>query len=305
MAIQRSTIIRGPGAAKTGTVTLHAAGGITCDFTVETNPIPTDLHGEIDRFVSSRHASTSLTPTGALSAGIIALLFPHQTPEIGASFLGAADVPFMIHSKAGQLLTLKNHGVWQPPALRLAASAPAFSGAAVFRHLVGDNADPSLPASYYTLAPAAYADAAYPPAADTITGGAVTAKIGDTEVKSTAGFELSVQLGWEPVASNNEGTVDYTLSSAAASISFQPAAGTEAALLGLMPAGGIGSRVGSGKEFTVTRADGLACSIHNAHLLQGPLRWGNVTLRQGQLAFAALAELTGGTPGALYTVTYA
>lgn len=304
MSITRATIIRGPGVCKTGSVIMHSAGGISCDFTVETVPVPTDIFGEVDRLVSSRYCQTSLVPTGALNAGLIALLYPYQTPDIGASFLGAADVPFLIQSKAGQLLTLVNYGIWQPPTLRLAAAAPAFSGPAQFRHLIADGAESDVAASYYTIAPTAYQAATYPPAADTITGGAVTAAVGATAVKSTAGFELAVQLGWEPVPSDNDGVVDYTLSSVAASITFQPAAGTEAALLALMPAGGVGSSAASGNEFTVSRSDGLACSIHNAHLLQGPLRWGNVTLRQGQLAFAAIAKQNAGVPGAVYTVTY-
>lgn len=305
MSLARSTLVRGPGSAKVGSVVLHSQAGISSDFVAEAVPVAADMWTPLDQFLSAKYATTSLIPVGALSTGLIALLHPYQTPDLGASLLGATDTAFIVHSKAGQKLTFVNHGVWSPPSIRLSATKTAFSGAVQFRHGLKDATEPEAEGAYYALAAEAWTDAAYAALASTVAGGTVTALLGTTPVSSVDGFELGVTHGWQPVPDDNLGIVDWTLDSVAAAISFTPSAGTEAGLLAMMPfANAIGTSVRSGKDFTVSSANGLSMTIYDAFLLQGPLRWGRTTLRQGQLAFAGLVKITADVPGALYNVTF-
>lgn len=302
-SVTRASLVRGPATAKVGSVVLHSQAGVTCDFTVEAVPVMSDHYGEIDRLVQAKYAETSLIPVGALSAGLLSLLHPHQTPDLGSSFLGAADTAFIVHSKAGQKLTFANYGVWSPPNIRLSATKTAFSSAANFRHGLKDNTDPSAEGAYYAIAAEAWTAAAYGLGADTVAAGAVSALIGTTPVTSTEGFELSASYGWQPVPDDNVGIPDWTLDSVAAAITFSPSSGTEAALLALMPfAQAVGTSVRSGKDFVVSSANGLTMTIYDAFLLKGPLRFGRTTLRQGQLAFAGLAKITADVPGAVYAL---
>lgn len=302
--LARSAIVRGPATAKVGSVALHSQAGIACDFTVEAVPVMSDQYGEIDRLVQAKYAETSLIPVGALSAGILTLLHPHQTPDLGASLLGAADTPFIVHTKAGQKITFVNHGLFNPPNIRLSATRTAFSSAALFRHGLKDATSPDAEGAFYAIAAEAWAAANYALGAATIAAGAVTALIGTAPVTSTEGFELSATYGWQPVPDDNVGIPDWSLDSVAAAITFTPSSGTEAALLAMMPfAQDIGTSVRSGKDFVVTSANGLGMTIYDAFLLKGPLRFGRTQLRQGQLAFAGLAKVTADVPGAVYALT--
>ena len=305
MSVTRSTLVRGPATAKVGSVVLHTQAGIESTFNVEAVPVESDQYGEIDRLVSAKYCETSLIPVGALSAGLLTLLHPHQTPDLGASFLGATDTPFIVHSKAGQKITFANYGVWAPPNVRLSATKTAFSSAANFRHGLKDATEPDAAGAYYVLASEAWAAANYALGADTIAAGAVTALIGDTPVSSTEGFELSATYGWKPVPDDNVGIPDWTLDTVSAAITFTPSAGTEAGLLALMPFGqAVGTSVRSGKDFVVSSANGLTMTIYDAFLLKGPLRFGRTALRQGQLAFAGLVKVTSDVPGAVYALSY-
>lgn len=307
MSIDRANIIRGPGVCKSASVTLHDADGISSDFVVETAPVNSSMYGQLDSLIASRYATTSFTPNGAISAGILAFLYPYQTPDIGASLFGAADVPFIVHSKAGQKVTFPNGALFSPPNLRFQAAGTAFSSRAQIRHVLKNATAPDAAGAYFAIAAEAFAAATYPLSAASIKGGSVVATLGATAIKSTTGFELAVQLGFDPVLSDGEGVVDYTLKSVAASITFTPAAGTEAALLGMMPLDqvDIGASARSANDFTLVSDNGITAKIFGAHLLQGPLRWGNTTLRQGQLAFASLIKVTTDVPGKVYELTLA
>lgn len=301
--ISRSALVRGPATAKVGSVALHANAGVTMDFTAEAVPVMSDVFGEIDRLVSAKYIETQLTPVGALSAGILALLHPQQTPDLGGSLLGATDTPLIVHSKAGVKITAANCGVWSPPNIRLSATKTAFSSAVNFRSGLKNNTSPDADGAFYTLASEAWTTAAYALGASTILAGAVTAAIGATAVTSQDGYELAATYNWQPVLDDNVGIPDWTLDSVSASISFTPSSGTEAALLALMPfAQDIGTSVRSGADFVVSSANGLTMTIYDAFLLKGPLRFGRTMLRQGQLAFAGLAKVTSDVPGAVYAL---
>lgn len=139
----RTSIIRGPGAIMLGSLVLHDSAGIQADVVVAANPVGTSLYGRIDSWLHSRQGEVSFTPGGELSAAIMAALFPYQNPNIGASIFGGADVPLLVHSKAGTKVVFTNAALVGCPTLHLSRTKVAFAGQAKFRCLLGKGCAPT------------------------------------------------------------------------------------------------------------------------------------------------------------------
>ena len=114
MAIQRTTILRGPGTAIYNTgddaVAIHDASGIVAELETATGDVPSSVSGTLDTIKTDQVGRIRLTPCGVLSDDILDILFPDvfRTPSIGASVFGSADVPLAVHSVAGTKVTFVN-----------------------------------------------------------------------------------------------------------------------------------------------------------------------------------------------------
>lgn len=307
MATTRSSLVRGPGAVLVGTVCLHDAEGIESGLTVEATDASSSLHGLLDRFVASRSGATSLTPTGELSAAIVALLCPWQTPAIGDSLFGAADVATIVHSKAGVKLTWAATAVVGAPTLRLSASRTAFAGPLQLRHVIGSGLEPTAEDSLLKVESAAYLPATYLFDAAAIRTGPVTATLDETPISTQDGWSVAPTAQISEERTDNEGLIDLVLQGAACVATCTPMGMSEAAVKALVnPERAQGSSARGAHDLVLSQpASGLTVTLHGVSVLEGPLRWGAVTLRSGQLAFAAHRKLTAGVPGALYTVAWA
>ena len=123
MAINRTTILRGPGTVIYGTgngaQTIYDATGITAEVETSTSDVPSSVSGTLDQIKTDQVGTIRFTPCGQLSAGLLALLYPYGTPTIGARVFGDADVPLSIHSVAGTKVTFVNAALTAMPPLRL------------------------------------------------------------------------------------------------------------------------------------------------------------------------------------------
>lgn len=306
MSIARNTLVRGPGAILVGSVCVHAAEGIESGITVETQEAGSSLHGPVERFAASRSGATSLTPTGELSSALLTLLCPWQTPVIGASLFGAADVATIVHSKAGVKLTWTATAVVGAPTLRMSASRTAFSGPLQLRHVIGTGLEPSASNSLLKVESADYSPATYPFNAAAIRTGPVTATLNETSIATQEGWSIAPSAQVAEERTDNEGLVDLVLQGASCVATCTPMGMTEAAIKTLVnPELAQGASVRGEHDLVLAQpASGLTITLHNVSVLEGPLRWGAVALRTGQLAFAANLKLTAGVPGALYTVAW-
>ena len=136
MAIQRTSIIRGPGAVKFGSVVIHDASGITAEIESSTQEVPSSVSGPLDTIKTDQVATIGFTPCGEITDDILGVLYPHQTPAIGSSLCGAADTALVVHSLAGQKVEFVNAFLSQVPDLILSPVKTAF-GAAQFTALLG------------------------------------------------------------------------------------------------------------------------------------------------------------------------
>lgn len=306
MATDRTAILRGPGAILFGSLVLHDADGISADLNLESSPVSSSLLGQVDAWRASRYATVSFRPAGAINATILAALYPQQTPDIGASLIGASDVALIVHSKAGTKLTFGAAGLVAPPQLRLSATQTAFGGAATFLAVTKKAVDPATDDAILKIESAAFSSATYPFATTDLKTGAYAGTYDSTTIATRAGWTVDVTFGTEDVVTDNEGLVDRTLASVAVVAKCQPTNLTEAQILAWTGVHGSGltngSSVRSGKDLVITAVGGVRCEIYDAALRVGPYRWGNVTLRSGEIAFVGERKLTAGVPGALYSI---
>jgi hypothetical protein len=298
--------VRGPGAVLVGSVCVHDAGGIESELLVASEEVQSSLHGSVERFISSRSGTTTLTPTGEISAGLVSLLCPWQSPDIGASLFGATDVATVIHSKAGVKCTWTATAVVGAPVLRMSAARTHFSGPLQLRHMIGSGLDPHAANALVKVESAAYVAATYPFDARTIKAGPVVATHNSVTISTQDGWAVAPSAQITPESVDEAGEYDLVLQGAACVATCTPMGMSEAALKTLVnPERAQGATVRSGHNLVLTQAaSGLVVTLYDVSVLAGPLRWGSVSIRTGQLAFAANRVLTAGVPGALYNVAW-
>jgi hypothetical protein len=305
----RTNLVKGPGVAKFGDVILHSADGITGDVAVETTPVPSDMEGEVDKLLTNRFGEASIRPVGQLSAEILAALYPHQTPDIGAALFGADDVPLILHSKAGVMVTFLNAALIAPPQLILSATRTTFGGAAKFRALLAADKAPGDEDSFVTIADAPYAAATYPFLA-TARGGRYVGILGTgqdaIQIDTLAGWTIDVQLGTTPWKTDNEGELTHDLASVSVLAKCTPVRLPESDLLGLVPWNvPQGDSARSGKNLVISAGAGsgvVKVTLYDVAVLQGPCKWGATALRAGEYGFTANRAIANDTLGAIYQV---
>ena len=301
MATSRTSILRGPGAVKFGDVTIYDADGITAEIETATQEVPSSISGPLDTIKADQTGSVSFTPCGQVDADILAALFPHQTPSIGASLCGSTDTPLIVHSLAGTKVTFLNAFLSGVPELRLSPVKTAF-GQAAFTALLANGKAPGDTGAFYSVAAATY-NLNYPDPAG-ITGVQYAGTFGSLSIPDTAdGWTVNVDLSTDPVQTDSLGTVDHTLAGVTVRAKCTPRGLTEAQILDSLPVSlGRGASLAGANDLVIAGTGGLTVTLKNAMLVTGPLAWGNTTLRAGEIGFIASRAFSSGVAGALYTV---
>ena len=296
MATSRKSIVRGPGAIQIGNVTIHDASGITCTEQSPIQDIPSSMVGQLDHIKTDQTLQVQATPCGSISPDIIKLLFPHQTPSIGASLMGEVDTPLVIHSRAGVKVTIPCAALALPPQLILSPIATSF-GQATWYGCVALAKGPTDTDSFHSVTNATY-NLGEPSRAG-LTGHHYTGLWNTLDIPDTeAGWTVEIVPTWTPVAVDSIGTIDWTLASIVARARCVPVGLSESAILAaLAGTKARGSSISTAHDLTISSASGLTVKLFGAGLETGPLRWGTTTLRAGELGF--VANITGGQ---LYSV---
>lgn len=303
MATDRTTLVKGPGTVKFGTVVLHDASGIQADIDTTTQTIESSVSGALDEIKTDQTGKVSLTPCGTISPAILAALYPHQSPAIGSSIMGGTDTALEIASVAGTKITFHAAALTKCPDLILSPAATAFASAAEFAALVAKGKAPADEGGLFTVATTAYAGGY--PSNTGLAGCLYTADWGDLTITDTiAGWTITVELAVKPVTVDSLGTIDYLLEGVTVRAKCQPVGPTEATLTAALPAKfARGQSVRSGKDLTITGTNpGLTVVLKDASLLTGPMAWGKTELRMGEIGFVANRAFAGEVAGALYSV---
>ena len=300
MATTRQSIIRGPGTVMFGGLKIHDSSGITADIESSTQEIPSSIAGKLDTIKTDQTGKISLTPVGNITQALLDLFFPSwmKKPVFGTSIMGDADKPIVVSSRAGTKVTFACAGLTKCPELLLSPVKTAFGGIE-FTAVVANGKLPGDTGAFYSVAAAEYDGGE--PKREGLSGCHYQATFGDLAIPDTQdGWTVTPELQLEPVGSDSQGTIDYTLSGVTVRASCTPLGLSEADILAALPVGkGRGASLASASDLVIAAGGGLSVTLKNAALVTGPIQWGASQLRAGQLGFVANI----GADGTLFDVT--
>ena len=303
MATTRQSIIRGPGTVTFGGVKFFDANGITAEIDSATSEIPSSIAGKLDTIKTDQIGKVTLTPVGNLSEALIGVLFPEwmQTPVLGTSLFGSSDSPLAVASRAGTKVTFNAAALTKCPDLLLSPVKTAF-GQAEFTALLPNGKLPTdATTKLYTVAAAAYADGEPPRTG--LSGFHYAGTYGSLSIPDTKdGWQVAFSLQLDPVETDSQGTIDYTLGGIGVTAKCTPLGLTESQILAALPAlRGRGASIAGEDDLVIAATGGLSVTLKCASLVTGPLNWGATALRAGEIGFTANIDPT---DGSLFEVAY-
>lgn len=309
--ISRSALQRGPGSLTYGSDTFFSQEDITASVKLETWRPKISTHGEGAPRIADATGEIAFTPTGRITAAIIAALFPagFRNPVVGARVFPAVDAPLLIHGVDTKKLQFTNAALTKMPGLKLTPKATAF-GEAMFTALNKDNTARETAGSFYTV-PTAGAWAGTFNDAEVIAV-PYAGVFGTTPILTEDGWSVEFDVQLNPVVVDGIGTVDFEVSSVSAKASCKPVGMSADALLAEVRPEGLvlGSSLRQTKNLVITGlAGGLIVTLYDVALLEGPASWGANSGRVGEITFEASRQLTGTAPsttmGAVFAVALA
>ena len=299
MPVTRANIVDGPGSFSLGALALFSAANIVADFVPETFSVPVSTDGEADTRFAGAKCDISFTPSGRLTAGILAALFPaaFRTPVVGTSVFGAADTAGFCHSTAGKKITFTSCAITKPPELILSPAATLF-GQIGIEALIKTGGVPTDADAYYVASDAAWSETFDPDEPITVP---YTAAWGAITLNTEDGFRVTCEPQLAPRRVTGQGIIDYKLQDVIWRASCRPVDLTAATLLGYMApaARDIGSSMRAGSNLVIAGgAGGIDCTLYDASVVKGPCNWGATELRAGEIGFLAHRNDTGVDLGA-------
>lgn len=301
MATLRQSIFRGPGSITFSGATFYDRDGITAELESSASDISSSVAGKIDTVKSDQIARVSFTPLVSLASAYLDVFYPAwmKSPAVGQSVFGTQDAPLCVHSTAGKRVTFFAAALTKPPDLLLSPVQTLF-GRAEFTALVANGKLPSDTNGFYKVETAPYdlGD----PNPEGVTGLHYSGTWGSLSIPDTLnGWTVSVELQLEPVATDSQGTIDYTLGGVNVTARCTPLGLSEEQILSALKATGPRGSSLAGDNDLVIESSGLVVSLKNAALVAGPLQWGTTALRAGEIAFSANVD----SQGELFSVAMA
>lgn len=300
MATTRQSIIRGPGTVKLGSVKFFDQSGIGAEIDSATQDIQSSISGKLDTIKTDQIGKISLTPVGNLTTELLDVFYPEyfKKPVLGQSIFGADDTELIVSSKAGTQVKFAAAALTKCPELYLSPVKTAF-GPIEFTALLPNGKLPDdETAKLYTVTPAQYTDGEAP--RDALSGFHYEATYGSGEgavvIPDTLdGWTISIEPQLNPVTTDSQGTIDFTLAGINVTAKCTPLGLSEAEVLSMLPVlKGRGHSTITNKDLVISSEGGLIVTLKNASLVTGPLNWGSTALRVGELGFTAHIDTASG-----------
>lgn len=303
--IDRSTIIRGPALVTFNSVSFYSRDDIVATPKINTFKIDSSMHGQVDERLSDVLWEITFTPVGKWAG--LATLFPYATPVVGSSVFGATDKNLVIQTLAGQQITYKAAAVTKMPDVVLSA-AKTLIGSVTFTAIGANNTEWTDAAKRAVIASVAFSDTSFNPA--DIKTQAYSVAWGSTSpwnaIKTESGVTLSFNVSMDPVVTDSDGTVDMTLKDVEVTAKFTPVGVSEADLLALLKVQGSGiargASLGGNKNDLVVTGTGVTVTVYDASPKDGPSKFGQTTLRAGEVSLVPIRKFTAGVGQPLFAV---
>lgn len=307
MAIDRSTILRGPAVITFGGATLYSKSDIELELAIDTFEVTTSIYGRVDERVTDRVTKITFTPDGQWES--ISVLWPYATMALGDSVFTGTDRPLVIKTKEGKTLTFAAAALTKMPSLTLGATRTSM-GALEFTCIGANNDDWTTASNLVAVASAAFSDATFDPSA--IITEPMSAAWGASSpwnaFKTSDGWTIDFDLRLSPVVVDDEGLVDMTFDSLVVTAKATPLGITEANVITALKLQGAGATRGrslqtGASDLVLTGASGRVIYVRNAQLTKGPLKFGSGALRVGELTWQATRKFTAGVAAPLFQIS--
>jgi len=306
MSIDRATIIRGPAKVTFGGQTFWSKGDIALKPTVSRFEIATSRFGRVDERFSDKSIVVSFEPSGRFDAPLAAVLWQYAATEIGSSIYGATDSPLVIHTVAGQQVTVHNAALTTMPSINLGVGA-TIQGDIEFTGLLVNNADPSDANSYYTSAAVAYdGDTGFSTAdIPTLAYGSAWGAVSPWNSFNTEeGWVIDFDLSLRGETVDGLGTVDMTLQEiqvTATSIPVGPTVEDMLAKQGIN-ATALGSSLQAQSDDLIISGTGVHVEVRNAALVENDIGYGIDRKTIGSADWIATRTVTLGVADPLFYI---
>jgi hypothetical protein len=310
MAIQRSSLIRGPAKITFGGATFFTRDDIVLRHVPVWEPVVSSLHGQIDKFKRDFMIRFSVNLMGLWDN--LGVLFPSAlvNPVVGARIFGDTDTALVIHAKNQDRVTLHNCQITGLASLHLGVDQELFSGAVEFTALLKNNANPEDSGAYFTADTAAYTETTFALTAfkKARWTGAWGAKTGFTAIVPQGGFQVGWQLDLVPDVADGHGTIDMTIGNGAL------VAQCRCVPLGPTPAqtdtaqdveAAHGTLLSAGSADLTLTAGSDSLVLTNANLVESGRAFGTQPLRIGEVVWETTRLLTAGATEAVAVFTEA
>jgi hypothetical protein len=301
--------ISGPAIVTFHSGSWYTEGDITVDVVQDEWDVNTSIFGTIDKRIKSLPvAVVSFQPSGMVTTGIVGKAFPYTLNSIGKSIFGAADLPLVIWTLAGEKFTFAKAGQISSPDLNLSAVGTAFSGNVQFLCIHKTNTDPTTANSFMKVEAAAFTEVSFDQTKVLSPG--YTAAFGAAPfdaMESLNGFKVSLPMNVSRKSVDRFGVIDaYLTSLGPATCNFTPAGMTEANFQTLMAVEAAcklpGVSGSSGSTNLVITGTGLTVTLPNSGIVSSKLGFGTDKERCGEVMFHNRAVFTAGVPGSLLTI---
>jgi hypothetical protein len=294
----RTTIVRGPAKVTYNAATFYSKGGISLTMTTATFDKESDAYGNLGKSKTDFQVVVEFEPVGEIEE--LAVLFPYAATAIGTSVFGAVDKPLVI-TALDATYTIRNAAITQMPSIRCTANNTAF-GPVQFTGILELGGDPSVLADYYAVAAGAALGATFDPT-KLVTAPYKATLGGSTIFFSEAGFEISFDLGMNPVVIDGIGTVDMSLQNVGCSISCIPVGIAESAFDTYFGSLDAGEDLATATlDISTATSKGLNFDVAAVQITELQKRFSPSENRLGQLSMSARRTFTTGNPNALFTV---
>ena len=302
----RTAFIEGPAIAVYDSTVMYIPDSFELVPDIRTFEVPVSSFGDVDKRRDTIVWSCQFTPYG--KAGLISKLLPYLNPTRGTSIYGATDKTIVIHSHAGQRVTIHGAGIAQQPDLILSAVDPLWGPVTVTaigkKAVAWDNAS-----RFAEISATAFSDTSFDP--DDIITQPYTLAWGASSPWDAIAFDgpvtISSQIELYAKNTNADGLVDQRISQVKFTASFRPQGISEAQLLALAATQDTGvvrgsSMRGNANNLVATGANGVVYTLFQTTPTQIPFVYGDQEERAGELVFETIRKIASGVPTALMSV---
>lgn len=305
MAIDRSTILRGPAVVQFDGASYFTKGDVQVDISVSTFDVATSAHGKVDQRVDDRVCRVRFTPAGEIEN--LGVTWPYGSMVLGTSIFTGTDKPLVVHTLAGRKLTFSAAAITRMPGLRLAATS-TIHGEMEFTCLGANNEAWTEADNLVAIADTAYSDATFAPAS--IVTQPYTGVWGGSApwstIKTFDGWTVDFDLGLSPVTTDADGVVDMMFSDLTVRATCKPQGVTESELIAALKVQGSGATRGRSLQANsndlVLTGTGLIVTLKSAQISAGSMAFSPTSPRMQDVTWIATRPFATGVAGALFTL---